>query len=113
MQIFYSGLFGDNRSLRFWGVPTSVGALFIFKGETQMEKSYANAFKKDKKDKEPIDERFLPVIEEIDKTIEFLQAIRYTLKKLGQNLPDLNATAKNVTSNLGLDVIFKEKTEQN
>lgn len=111
MQIFYSGLFGDNRSLRFWGVPTSVGALFIFKGETQMEKSYADAFKKDKKDKEPIDERFLPVIEEIDKTIEFLQAIRYTLKKLGQNLPDVNTTAKNVALSLRLAALFKENPE--
>ena len=79
-----------------------------------MENNYADAFKNDKKDTKPIvDEKFKPVIEEIDKTIEFLQAIRYILKKLGQNLPDLNAAAKNVASNLGLDVIFKEKTEQN
>lgn len=74
-----------------------------------MERTYEDALKDDI---EPIiDEKFLTVIEEIDKTIEFLNAIRYTLKKLGQNLPDLTAAAKNVATTLTLNALFKEKSE--
>lgn len=77
-----------------------------------MERSYADAVREEKKAKEPIDEKFKSVIEEIDKTIEFLSEIRYALKKLGQNLPDLNAVAKNIASVSGLSAIFQGESEQ-
>ena len=71
-----------------------------------METSYADAFKNEKKDtKDIVNEKFKPAIEEINKTIKYLQTIKQALVLLEKDLPIVNSTAIGVAANLAVDIL--------